>query len=208
MHHRQDHAVLLLRYGPQYPHDLQLVLHVQGRCGLVEKEYPRLLHQGAGQGDLLALTAAELVEHGVRELGHLHVVHAPLYDLRILLFEAPVDVRASPEGDEFPHRQRKGQRGALGHVGLYPGDLLEGAVEEVPPVEEGLPGIGSEEVREATEEGGLADAVRSRYRGDVARRCRGGHVVEDHLLSVGERDVLDIEIQIDPSTAASSSWSG
>ena len=53
----------------QLAHDLRPDRHIQGGDSLVQHDQPRIRHQGAGDGDALALAATELMREKLCHVG-------------------------------------------------------------------------------------------------------------------------------------------
>ena len=84
MQRHDDRDALLLGHAPQDGEQLQLVADVQKGGGLVQDDDLRLLTDGPGQQDALALAVADGVEVPVGELQRVHRLHGGI-DLGLVL---------------------------------------------------------------------------------------------------------------------------
>ncbi|CAI7652318.1 unnamed protein product, partial [Penicillium discolor] len=168
-----------LRPPANHPHDVFVMLEVQGRRRLVEQQDPGVLGEHAGQRHPRALTAGEGGDGALPQRRDLGRRHRCRHGAVVLLGgRAPPPRRASHPHDLLD-REGEGDGVLLQQHGALPGEVAGTDTRDRTAVEEDGAGHRSDVPREHAEQGGLARAVRPDEGVHLAGVDGDGRVVED-----------------------------
>ena len=189
--HDDDGASQLVAGSTQLLHHLDRVLHVQVVQRLVQQDVVGVLGQHHGDIGALTLTAGELVEVPVLQLGEVEEVDGLGDVLLVLDVQATVRMRVASETDQLAHRQAGDEVVLLPQDGQFLGDLPGRGPEHVLASDGDGAGVRLLEASDHGEQGGLAGAVGA----DECRHATGGDVEADgadgDLVAVGPGDVVE-----------------
>ncbi len=180
--------------GEQVEH-LDLVGDVEEGRRLVEQEDVGALRERHRDPHPLPLTAGELVDGAVGEVGSAGEIER-LGDRRVVLAGPPRQhllVRAAAAGDEVGDDDPLGRDRRLREQPEQAGHLLRRALVQRLAVEHDLAGRRREEAGERAQQRRLAARVGADDDGDLPRLHLQVEVGDDGALAVAERDVLGRE---------------
>ena len=166
-------------------------IEIAGR--LVKNEQTRLLHERAGDGDLLLLAAGKLLRVAVGERLELHFGKNALRGLKILAARLHAEAGDPPKQDRVEHAQRA-EMDVLRHIGDELCPLAPRHFQKILAVEADRSALRRGETENALEERRFARAVFAEQNADlpVAERERNAPehrlgpagVTKDHIFQL------------------------
>ena len=188
----EDGKVLRVGQRLQDAQQLDLALDVQKRRRLVQQDDFRLLADGAGQQDALALAVADAVEVPLRESGSPHQSQRVAHGLPVGLGEEaqPPGVGDAPGCGKL---EAGGQLGAAG-VGEHEGEPLcagaAGVGGQILSVQQHCAAHGGQLARQCFEQGGFARAVRPDEGQDLPWSDAQRDMLGQRCFAVADGEVL------------------
>ncbi|MNQ70381.1 hypothetical protein D3C85_850180 [compost metagenome] len=174
----------------QKPHDVELVIQVQRRQGLVQQQHAGMADQRLRQAHQLLLSAGQRVQVMQRQMRDAQPFQQPVDGLQIHGTRHAV---AGPGRHQhrLEHPQMHGRRQALGQVHHMAGAFAVIQAGQVQAVERCPAGARADQAGHGLEQGRFAAAVRPQQRRDFARRqCGYRQAVQDVLAPVSGREAL------------------
>jgi len=189
----EDHGQLLLagELAEEFE-QIDLVVQIKKRIGLIEKEDARFLDEAAGEEHALALAAGEVVDGAGEQIGQIEELGVFLDDIHVVLgFEAKdFPVGSAAESQMVADGVGGIIGGRLRQIGDAAGEGFAGPVVQ----SAALPGNragGAEVAEEDFDEGGFAGAIGAEHGENLAGVEGEGDVVEDGFVGgVGEVQVF------------------
>ena len=189
----QDHRQLLgvcklSEDGEQF----NFALDIQKRGRFVQQDHFRLLAQGPGQQDALALAVADAVKIPVCQLRRAHQLQGPVHLLPVLGRQ-----NAQPSGVGIAPRRNKVEAGGQlhpaavrGHEGQLLRPLGTGVIGKASAFQQHRAVHGGQLARQCAQQGGFACAVGADEGQDLARLHPEGNIREQRCLAVADGKTL------------------